>query len=201
MTRKILLIGGGGHCRAAIDVIEATGRYSILGLVEPNLKGSSSVLGYPVIGIDEDLSELLQETKFAIVTVGQIKQANIRQTLFEKLKALDAIIPVIISPRAYVSPHAVLGDGTMVMHGAVINANAQVGMNNIINSLALIEHDVQIGDHCHISTGARLNGGVKIGDRCFIGSGAVVHHNVRIGTGSIVGAGCVVSRDVTVGTN
>ena len=196
----LLLIGGGGHCRAAMDVIEAEGRFAIKGIVQPKADGVAPVLGYPVLGEDADLPALLADTPQALVTVGQIKTHAIRLRLFEQLRQLGAVMPVIVSPRAYVSRHAQIGEGTMIMHGALINAGARIGINGIINSLALVEHDAQVGNHCHISTGARVNGGVIIEDGCFIGSGAVLREGIRIGSGCVIGAGCIVTGDVAPNT-
>lgn len=196
----VLLIGGGGHCRSVIDVIESGAQYQVAGIVQPANLGLTPILGYPVRGDDDALPGLLDQTPFALITVGQLKDASLRQRLFGKLLELGAETPVVVSPHAYVSQHAQVGRGTVVMHGALVNAAAQVGENCIINSMALVEHNARIGPHCHISTGARLNGDVEIGSGCFIGSGTVIHQGVTIGEGSVIGAGCVISRDVAAHT-
>ena len=85
---EIILVGAGGHARACIDVIELTGLYKIAGLVEKNDANSNESLGYPVLGTDDDLSDLRKEYKFALVTVGQIKSATTRIRLFETLSDL-----------------------------------------------------------------------------------------------------------------
>jgi sugar O-acyltransferase (sialic acid O-acetyltransferase NeuD family) len=195
--KAILLIGGGGHCRACIDVIEAEGRFLIKGILQPRSDGVDPVLGYPILGDDADLPALLAGNMHALVTVGQIGTHAVRKRLFELLKTLKAVVPSIVSPRAYVSSHSRVEEGVLIMHGSVVNAGAKVGANTIINSLALIEHDAQIGKHCHISTGAIANGNVVVEDGCFIGSGAVLHQGVRIGANSIIGAGSVVTHDVS----
>ncbi len=194
--KSILLIGGGGHCRACIDVIETEGRFQIKGIIQPRSDGAEPVLGYPVLGDDADLPDLLADTSHALITVGQIRSPAVRTRLFGLLKELNASMPVVVSPNAYVSRHALVEEGTLVMHGAIINAGARVGVNGIVNSQALIEHDAVIGNHCHISTGARVNGGVIIEAGCFIGSGTVLREGVRIGANTVVGAGCVVTHDV-----
>ena len=198
--KPLLLIGGGGHCHAVIDVIEAAGTHSIAGIVRPPNEAHTNVMGYPTIGTDDDLPTLLVETPCALVTVGQVKSPGIRIRLFEWLTSHGAERPVIKSPTAYLSPHATIRVGSMVMHSSLINANARIGMNVIINSHALIEHDVVVGDHCHVSTGARVNGDVRIGSGCFIGSGAVLKEGIEIGEGTVIGAGLTVLRDVPAGT-
>ena len=197
---ELLLVGGGGHCHACIDVIEAQGQYQVAGIVQPPSDGQDAVLGYPVLGDDDDLPALLTQTPNALVTVGQIKTPEIRMRLFNLLKSNDAHLPVIQSPSAYCSRRATLGEGSILMHASLINANARIGANCIINSQALIEHDAEIADHCHISTSARVNGGVRIGQGCFIGSGAILKQGIEIGAGSVIGAGCVVLKDVPAGT-
>jgi len=199
-TRSILLVGGGGHCRSVIDVIENSAHYRVAGIIQPSKDGLKPILGYPVRGDDDALPMLLGQTPCALVTVGQLKDASLRRRLFGKLLDLRAEIPVVVSPRAYTSRHAQLGRGTVVLHGAIVNAAALVGENCIINSMATVEHDARIGSHCHISTGARINGGVEVGAGCFIGSGTVIHHGVTIGAGTVIGAGCVVTQDVAENT-
>jgi sugar O-acyltransferase (sialic acid O-acetyltransferase NeuD family) len=196
----LLLVGGGGHCRSLIDVIESSANYSVRGIVQPLEDGDEPVLGYPVLGDDAALTTLLEQGADALVAIGQIRTAALRRRLYEHLLALNARLPVLVSPLAYVSQHAELGNGSVVLHGAIVNAAARVGVNAIINTQALVEHDVSVGPHCHIATGARVNGGVSIGEGCFIGSGAILHQGVRIGADCIIAAGTVVRRDVPANT-
>lgn len=192
-------MGGGGHCRACIDVIEREQKHNIAGIVLSTRGDHADVIGYPVIGADEDLPALLEKTPNAIVTVGQIKSAAVRIKLFELLKTHRSHLPIIQSPSSYCSKHAVIGEGTILMHGSLVNAGVQVGANCIINSQALIEHDVEIADHCHISTGAKVNGSVRIGKGSFIGSGSIVKEGVKIGAGVVIGAAQLILKDVPDG--
>jgi sugar O-acyltransferase (sialic acid O-acetyltransferase NeuD family) len=189
----ILLIGGGGHCKSVIDVIEQDGQYSIAGIVDkPELLGSN-VLGYSVIGNDLDLDSLAKKYKYALITVGQIKSPSIRIKLFDLAIKAGFILPYIISPNAYISRHSSIGNGVVVMHNAVVNANASIGDNCIINSKALIEHDCTISSHCHISTNATINGGVTVESGCFIGSCATTKQLITISENSFIKAGSIVS--------
>ena len=193
---EIILIGAGGHARACIDVVELSGKFKVVGLVEKNEVNDQGNLGYPIIGTDDDLQEIHQKHNNALITVGQIKSAETRIKLFQLLKEIGYVLPVIVSPRAYVSKHAQIGHGTIVMHGSVVNANVKIGKNCIINNNTLIEHDAIIGDHCHIATGAIVNGAVTVGSQSFIGSGVVTKQKISIGKNCIIGAGCVIKKDV-----
>ncbi len=195
----ILLIGAGGHSHACIDAIEQQGRFRIFGLVCAPGDERSDCLGYPVLGSDDDLPTLRLNCANALVAAGQIGTPTLRQRLFRQLQSLGFTLPVIVSSHAYVSRHARVGVGTLVMHGAIINAGACVGANCIINSRALVEHETRVGDHCHISTGAILNGDVKVGDCSFIGSGSVVREGLTIGAGCLIGMGQTVRHPLADG--
>lgn len=178
--QKVILIGGGGHCKSVIDVVEQEGVYQIAGIIDVPEKYGESILTYKVIGSDEQIPFFVQEFKNVIITTGQIGLPELRLKLFQLAKQCKANFPLIISPKAYVSKHAFIDEGSVVMHGAIVNAGARIGKNCIINSKALIEHDAIVGDFCHVSTGAIINGGVKIGNNCFIGSGAVTKQYINI---------------------
>jgi sugar O-acyltransferase (sialic acid O-acetyltransferase NeuD family) len=185
----ILLVGAGGHAKACIDVIEQEGRFSIMGLIGQAHEVGSTLLGYPILGTDDELPSLLKKCPNALITLGQIKIPEYRVRLFNLLVQKGFEMPVIVSPQAYISPHATIDAGTIVMHGVVINAGAMVGKNCIINSQALLEHDSVISNHCHISTSAIINGEVNIGDGTFIGSGSIIKQCVTIGEQCIIGMG------------
>lgn len=195
MCDKLVLVGGGGHCRAVIDVAEGLG-YKILGILERAPELTASVMGYPIIGTDEDIPRYVSDAKF-VVTVGYLTDCGVRQRLHEMIKSAGGQFATLISPKAYVSKHATLGDGTVVMNYANINAMAQIGQGCIINSCSNIEHDTIIQDYSHVSTGAMVNGGCNIGHGVMIGSGAVVINGISVADGCIIGAGAVVADDIT----
>lgn len=192
MKESLILIGGGGHCKACIDVIEQQGSYSIAGIVDLPEKQGESILGYPILGTDDNLEQLVKSYDNFLVTLGQIYSPERRTWLFQDLVRIGAKLPAIISPHAYVSKHSTIGAGTIVMHHALVNAQAKIGDNCIINSKALIEHDAQIGDHCHISTGAIINGSAVVEHSSFFGSNAVTRESVRIPAGSFIKANSLV---------
>jgi len=195
----LLLVGAGGHAHACIDALESQQQYSIIGLVGIKAEIGSLHLGYEVLGSDDDLPELARRCEYAMVGVGHIQTADRRRHLHTSLLGLGFKLPVIVASTAYVSPHARIGAGSVVMHGAIINAGAKVGENCIINSRALVEHDTLVGDHCHISTGVALNGGVRVGEGSFVGSGCTVREGISLGMNVQVGMGVSVRHNLADG--
>ncbi len=194
---NLVLLGGGGHCHSVIESIEGTKKYSVQGILEAPGHGSTLINGYPVIGGDELIPELILKGMSFLVTVGHIKNPLPRKKLFEKLKTNKALIASILDPSAVVSERCSIGEGTVVLRHAFVNSGATIGQNCIISTGAIVEHDSKIGNHVHISTGAIVNGDCIVGDHCFIGSGAILSNNISICNDALIGAGAVVLRSVT----
>lgn len=197
MTRPtLILIGAGGHAHSCIDVIEQQGRFQIAGLVGLSEEINNRLMKYSVVGKNDDLSKYVNIYKNALITVGQIKNAEQRAILYELALKTGFIMPVIVSPFAYISSYANIGNGSIAMHGSVVNADVNIGNNCIINTRALIEHNSSIGDHCHISTGAIVNGNVNVGSRTFIGSGSIVKEGISIGKNCVIGMGVTLRHNL-----
>lgn len=194
--QDIILIGGGGHAKSVIDVIESESKFNIIGIIDKPENIGKNVLGYKIIGTDENLSKIFKYCKNAHISIGQIKTNEPRKRIFEILKNIGFNLPVIISPFAYVSKHAQIGEGSIIMHNALINSGASVGKNCIINTKALIEHDAKIGNHCHISTASVINGGVNIKDDVFFGSNATSKEYIKIGENCVVGGGIAIMSNL-----
>lgn len=186
---NIILIGGGGHCKSVIDVIECENKFKILGIIDIDKNVGQKILGYSIIGTDKDLDEIFKTCKNAHVTIGHIKTNESRRKIFEKLKKIGFNMPIIISPLAYVSKHAQISEGTVIMHNALVNSSVTIGKNCIINTKALVEHDAIIGDNCHISTASVINGGVNVAENTFFGSNATSKEYINIGKNCLIGGG------------
>ena len=180
MKEKIVLIGGGGHCRSVIDVIEQENKYEIIGIVDKKELIGKKVLNYEIIASDDALDEIFETCKNAIITIGQIESSSLRTKIFKNLKNIGFNLPVIISPIAYVSKYSIIEEGTIILHHALINANVKIGKNCIINTKALVEHDSIVEDYCHISTASIINGGVIVKEGTFLGSNATSKQNIEI---------------------
>lgn len=201
MKKKILLIGGGGHCKSVLDSLLDLNEYAEIGIVDNANTVGGQILGVPVVGADEDLPELFRQGyQYAFVAIGSIGNPVQRIKLNGLLEEIGFISPQIIDPSAIVSPYAVLETGVFVGKRAVINAGATIGKCAIINTGAIVEHDCRIGDYVHISPGAVLSGGVSVSRHSHIGSNATVRQQISIGSDVIIGVGSVVVKDIPAHT-
>jgi UDP-3-O-[3-hydroxymyristoyl] glucosamine N-acyltransferase len=79
-----------------------------------------------------------------------------------------------VHPKAIVATDAVLGLGTIVAAGAVIDVGAHVGQRTRIEAGAIVGKGVQIGEDCHIHARAVLYPGTNLGNRVVVHAGAVL---------------------------
>lgn len=195
-SKKLILVGGGGHCKSVIDVAESAG-YQIKGILDVLENVENKVLGYSIIGTDDQIINYVDNAVF-IVTVGHIKDAALRIKLHQKIADAGGKLATIVASTAHVSKYAHIGEGTVVMHQAVVNADASIGRGCIINTFANIEHDAIIGDYCHISTGAMVNGNCIVGSETFLGSQSVMVNGIEITSGCVIGAGSLVRTNLSI---
>ncbi len=193
--KKILLLGGGGHCRSVLDCLMVSQQFDTIGIVDNENLGS--VMGVPVIGTDDDLPDLIQAGwDSAFISVGSIGYTQIRRKLYSVAKNLGFALPVIADPSAIIARGVALGEGVFIGKGAVINTGSKVGDCAIINTGAVVEHDCLIGNFTHISPGAILCGQVSAGHDSHIGAGSVIRQGIKIGSDCIIGIGSMVVSDI-----
>jgi sugar O-acyltransferase (sialic acid O-acetyltransferase NeuD family) len=194
---KVILVGAGGHAASCIEIIEEENKHKIIGLIGMPHEVGNKLLGYEVIGSDENPKLLLKYTDKLILGVGQIKSPTPRMEITSKFVNSGFRFLTVISPSSRISKNANIGTGTVIMQNSIINAGALIGDYSIINTGAIVEHNSKIGNFTHISTGVILNGNTSIGSNTFIGSGTVIKEQTTIGNNCIVGMGLQVRHDLS----
>lgn len=106
----------------------------------------------------------------------------------------------LIHPSSFVSPSAELGEGSVLLPGALLHTQARVGKHVILNSRSIVEHHCGLGDFVHLAPGAILCGNCHVGDASLIGAGATVLPGVHIGKNCTLGAGSVLTEDMPDGS-
>lgn len=194
---KIFVFGASGHAKVVIDIIERQGLYDIAFMIDddPALKGLS-IYGYDVLGGKAELVARRNDVVGGIVAIGSNKaRGKVAAWLVENGYSVVSAI----HPSAQIARGGLLGAGTVVMAGAVINSDARIGDNVIVNTCASVDHDCIIGNSVHLAPGSTLCGTVTVGDGAFICAGATIIPNLTIGHNVTVGAGSTVLRDVPSG--
>jgi sugar O-acyltransferase (sialic acid O-acetyltransferase NeuD family) len=195
-SKRLLIVGAGGHGRVVADAAEATGEWSDIAFVDDKYPAVETSGVWPVIGVLSDLPDLQEYWGSVVIAIGVNKQ---RLNLQIMAAEMGYSVATIIHPAAEVSGHAEIGDGSVVFANAVVNIGSRVGTSVIVNTAATIDHDVVIGNGVHISPGAHLAGDVVVGDCAWIGIGASVINRLEIGRDAIIGGGASVVDNVEAG--
>lgn len=186
---KLTIIGASGHGKVVADIAVLTGYDEIVFLDDnPNI---SECGGFPVVGKTDEAPN-----GAVFVAVGN---ADIREHLTEQYS--DREHPTLVHPHAVVAHDVTIGEGSVIMAGAVINPGAKLGRGVIVNTCSSVDHDCIVGDYAHLAVGAHMCGTVFIGSKTWIGAGATVSNNVTVCENCTIGAGAVVIGDIdTSGT-
>lgn len=200
MNKPVIILGGGGHAKVLVDTL-LNASVEIKGIIDPNPQlANSLLLGVPVLGNDDIINDFSPEEILLVNGIGSVGMPFRRRELFERFKREGYTFATVIHPSVVIASDVMLGEGTQLMAGVIIQPGCYIGKNTIINTRATIDHDCSIGDYVHIAPAGTLSGGVTVGDSCHIGTAATVIQGISIGAESIVGAGAVVVQDVTGGT-
>jgi sugar O-acyltransferase (sialic acid O-acetyltransferase NeuD family) len=197
MPEKILLIGGGGHCKSVLDTLLTTKLYDEIAIIDIKENIGKKILSVPIVGDDHDLPQFIEKGyNHAFISLGSIGNPIVRVKLTTLIEELGFEIPNIIDHSAIVSNHTILENGIYIGKNAVINAGSFIHKGAIINSSSIIEHDCIVGEFSHIAPGAVLCGDVKVGARTHVGARSVIKQQINIGSDSMIGMGSSVLADI-----
>ncbi|WP_353106624.1 acetyltransferase [Acetoanaerobium noterae] len=197
MNKKIVLIGGGGHCKSVLDSIFSMNEYSDIAIIDRRENIGKQILGVPIVGSDDDIHNLFDRGyNFGFITLGSIGNPILRIKLFDLIQEIGFEIPNIIDSSAILSKYIKLDKGIFIGKSSVVNAGSRINNCAIINTNSIIEHDCSVGNFVHIAPGVVLGGEVVIGDNSHIGANSTIKQRVEIGCNSIVGIGSTVLKNV-----
>lgn len=185
---KRYLIGAGGHATVLSDIAKKN-KIEINGVfIDDNAK---NITEYQIIDSINNISKYKSDE--FIFAFGNVE---VRKKLEKEFSEQGIKWFALIDNSSIISEDVTIGEGTVIMPGAIINAGAKIGKHVIINSGVIIEHGCEIGDHVHISPRSVVCGNTKIGEATWVGAGSVIIDGITIGSNSIIGAGSVVVNDI-----
>jgi sugar O-acyltransferase (sialic acid O-acetyltransferase NeuD family) len=192
---ELVVIGYSGHAYVVIDAALTAG-HKVKAYTEIN-KNVSNPYDLEYLGIEcEDNLHIWTRRYEFILGIGDNR---IREKVSIRIISNKGIIRSIIHPSAIIGSNVVIGNGSFVAAGVVVNPMVNIGKSTIINTGAIIEHECLIGDYSHIAPGAVLVGNVKVGTRTLIGANSIIKEGVEIGDDVIIGAGAVVLKSISSG--
>ena len=193
MTRRLIILGAGGHGTVAADCAEATGKYDSIAFLDALYPDECLVGDWQILEKPENACIFNNGNTDFFAAIGNniIRKKVLNELLQDNLNVVS-----LIHPKSTVSRHATISYGVLVCANATINPMAKVGIGTIINTAASIDHDCMIGDYAHISVGVRLAGNVVVGGNSFVGINSCVIQGVTIGKNCVLGAGATLISDL-----
>ena len=194
---NIVIIGSSGHAKVVIDIVRKEGKYNVAGLLDRFRNVGEKTAGYPVLGKEEDLPELVEahELKGAIVAIGD---NFVRSTVVARINEICPDLPFVsaVHPDASVAMEVSIGQGTVVMAGVAINPCCSVGRFCILNTHSSLDHDSIMEDFSSLAPRAVTGGNCRIGRYSAVSIGAVLIHGIHVGEHTVIGAGSLVVKSI-----
>lgn len=203
MKTPLVIVGAGGQAREIAQILADLDRlgqspWRLQGfLADPDATARHpGNLPAPLLGAPEWLAEHPE----AAVVIG-IGGSQDRLAMAHRLRRIQPALTfaTLVHPRAWLADSAVLGEGSVVMAGALVNVDVRVGAHAILNLGCTVSHDCWLGDAVSVGPGVHLAGGVRIGDQVELGAGALARPKASVGARTVVGAGAVVIADLPDG--
>jgi sugar O-acyltransferase (sialic acid O-acetyltransferase NeuD family) len=194
---NIVIVGGGGHGKVVIDILEKAGGFHLQGILDSQLRVGDKVMGYEVLGTDSSIPDIVKERAIQglVVAIGDNwLRSNLVTSIRSSLAGIE--FPNAIHPSAQLARDVRLGRGNVVMAGCVVNSAATIGDFCILNTHCSVDHDSMLGNYVSIAPKACAGGNVHVGDYTSICLGANIIHGVKIGRHTVVGAGATVLNDL-----
>ena len=194
---NIVIVGSSGHAKVVVDIVRKEGKYNVAGLLDRFRNIGEETAGYPILGKEEDLPELVKahDLKGAIVAIGD---NFVRSTVVARINEICPDLPFVsaVHPSASVAMEVSIGEGTVVMAGVAVNPCCSVGRFCILNTHSSLDHDSMLEDFSSLAPGAVTGGNCRIGQYSAVGIGAVLIHGIQVGEHTVIGAGSLVVKAV-----
>jgi sugar O-acyltransferase (sialic acid O-acetyltransferase NeuD family) len=195
---RVAVICGGGHAKVVLDILRSEGLHDVVGVIDDFLPEGHVVLEpFAVLGTLRDVQNVFAKHSVtaAVVALGDNRKRKcLVDSLTESLPSIKFVRA--IHPRATIGSGVIIGDGTVVMAGAVINCVSRIERHCIVNTMASVDHDCRVEDYASLAPRATLCGAVHVGSLAAVCAGAVVVQRVKIGEGAILGAASHARHDI-----
>lgn len=201
MTQPVVVIGGGGMGRCALDVIDALNdlapdfpKFEVVGVLDDGTPDGDLLAAYDTkhLGPVANIHDLPSDVGYLI----GIGNTDVKRTLDDELVKSGRPSPVLVHPNVHTGRAVELGPGTIICSHVSIENHVRLGRHVHVNQNSTIGHDTIIGDHSTISPLCAVSGSVLMKDSVFVGTGASIRQGLTLHRASTVGMGAAVIRDV-----
>lgn len=193
--KPVILAGNAVTARIMLGYLAGDARYTVAAaVVDDEYVHIGGDLGVECVGITHACERYHPSAHSVIMAAGYGDLNRTRQSLFDRLKAQGYLIETYVHPDACVYTRHPLGEGSVILPGAVIEPNARVGADTFIWCNATVAHDSVVAKHCWIASGAVIAGQAAVGRNTFVGVNATIVDQVTVGDFNIIGGSAMISK-------
>ena len=187
---NLIIVGAGGHALSVADAALSAG-WTVVGFYSPDGAGPASALG-PVLSSLDPLD--LSGTTFALGIGTNHSRETVAEDISKKFPQTEIVS--VVHATAWVSPHATVHPGAVILAHTSVGPGSTVGRGALLNTGASLDHESSLCDYASLGPGARTGGNVSVGERTMIGIQAGIVHGVTVGSDCVVGANSLVNSDL-----
>ncbi|MEE2906800.1 MAG: hypothetical protein VX527_03110 [Planctomycetota bacterium] len=153
--------------------------------------------GEEVLGTWDQCHNRFSPADTGVVVAVGYRNLQARWTVFERVRDAGFDSPSLIHPLSIIASTAVIGDGCLIMAGAIVDTRAQLDQLVVAWPGAIVNHDSIVECNTFLSPGATVCGSSRVKSNTFLGAGAIVTDHVTVPENSFVKAGSVFSGKST----
>lgn len=186
MSKRVIVIGAGGHGRSVAEAILLLGQDELVGFVDDGADANAKVWGYPILSRTDSMHSQREHADAVVVAIGN---NAVREKLHARVREAGFELLSVIHPTAFVSPTAALGAGCAVMAGAAVGTEAQLGEGAIVNCGAAVDHHCRVEAFGHLGVNACMAGGSVLGHRAWMQAGSAIGYGVQVEADTVLAPG------------
>ena len=195
---ELYIFGAGEFAKIASSYFSDEGVYDIKGFVvddEHFNDSCKSINAFPIFKFSEVFERFKSSEVRVFVAISASRMNLDRANVYERLKKLGCQFASYVSPKAFVSSKATLGENVFVFEENVIQNDVEIGDNTILWSGNHVGHQSKIGSHVFLSSHVVISGFCTIERYCYFGVNSTLVDHLFISQGTLVGAGSLILKD------
>lgn len=168
-----LLIYGSQNFAQTVAALASDCDYEVAGFVDDFNQGPN------VVGTSQSIRQSHPPHSHSVAIAIGYKNLPARLAAWLALREVGYVTPPLIHPRAYIARDVRIGEGVMVMAGAIVDVRANIHDIAVLWPSVCVNHDATIGRNTFLSPNTTICGHADIGGSSFIGAGtAIVDYGV-----------------------
>lgn len=160
--QNLLILGAGQYGHVVRETAESMGCFDKIAFLDDNNRIA--------VGKLTDYRSLQQEYGCAFVAMGN---PDLRMQWLSRLESAGFELAVLVHPKAYVSPTATLGKGSIAEPMAVVNTGAIVEAGGLLCAGCIVNHNAVVKCGCQIDCNAVVAAGAVVPEGSKVPSGTV----------------------------